>query len=162
MMQGEPVWTKYCGYMDAHLIEAMSINGLSGSPVFVNIGAARVKDGKTVLPTGKQFLLFGLMHGHFDIKNLNEDVVADNEKETSNGLHTGIGVVVPVKKIIETIFQPELVEMRRKAIEDHRNKTGAVADVVGDGLPANDENPTHREDFMRLVGAAAQKQEPKD
>jgi hypothetical protein len=36
MMKGEPVFTRYCGYTDAHLVEARSIGGLSGSPVFVH------------------------------------------------------------------------------------------------------------------------------
>ena len=35
-MPEEPVYTKYCGYIDAYLIETRSISGLSGSPVFVN------------------------------------------------------------------------------------------------------------------------------
>jgi hypothetical protein len=33
-MREEPVFTRYAGYIDAYLIEARSIGGLSGSPVF--------------------------------------------------------------------------------------------------------------------------------
>jgi hypothetical protein len=36
MMKGEPVSTDYCGDTEAYLVEARSINGLSGSPVFVH------------------------------------------------------------------------------------------------------------------------------
>ena len=46
MMTGEPVWTCYCGYTDAYLIEAMSIRGLSGSPVFINIGELGLSEGQ--------------------------------------------------------------------------------------------------------------------
>jgi hypothetical protein len=80
------------------------------------------------------------MHGHFDIANLNEDTVVDSEAEVSGGINTGIGVVIPVEKILETIDQPELIELRKKAIADHR-KRGAVADFAKDDLPANDANP---------------------
>jgi hypothetical protein len=155
MMRGEPVYTKYCGYTDAYLVEARSISGLSGSPVFIHWPIA----GQ---PGATQFKLLGLMHGHFDIKNLNEDTVVDSDASVTSGINTGIGVVIPVEKILETIDQPELVEIRKKAIKEHREKGGAVSDFGPDDPPANGENPTHRADFMRLVDAAARKPAPKD
>jgi hypothetical protein len=46
MIRGEPVATKYCGETDAYLVEARSIGGLSGSPVFIHAPFWRVrKDG---------------------------------------------------------------------------------------------------------------------
>ncbi len=108
MMRGEPVKTEYCGHIDAYLVEARSVHGLSGSPVFINIG-------------GLMFLL-GLMHGHFDVENLTEDVVTEDADGT-RGIHTGIGVVIPVEKIIETLNQPELIEKRRKDARDHLGRT---------------------------------------
>jgi len=107
MIKGEPVRTDYCGYTEAHLVEARSIGGLSGSPVFIH----------TPVPhelNVTQFRLLGLMHGHFDIQNLNEDTVVDLEAEATGGINTGIGVVIPVEKIMETLDQPELVELREK------------------------------------------------
>jgi|SRR5271169_2844404 len=153
MMRGEPVHAGHCGYTDAYLVEARSIAGLSGSPVFIHWQLPE--------PGVTQFRLLGLMNGHFDITNLNEDTVVDSESQVSGGINTGIGVVIPVEKILETLDQPELVELRKKALIDHR-KRGAVEDVAKDDPPANDENPTHREDFTRLVGAAARKPELKD
>lgn len=38
MMVGEPIKTNYTGFMQAYLVEARSIAGLSGSPVFVMRG----------------------------------------------------------------------------------------------------------------------------
>jgi hypothetical protein len=138
MMEGEPVWTRYCGYVEAHLIEAMSIGGLSGSPVFVNLGPVRIKNSSVVQTVGRPYLFFGMIHGHFDVKNLNEDVVSDDETKSSKGLHTGIGVVIPARKIIETVFQPDQSEMRRKLIERHRNESGSVADVVTESFDSSD------------------------
>jgi hypothetical protein len=157
MMKGEPVKTEYCGYTEAYLVEARSISGLSGSPVFIHVPLFE-PDGGTVT----QFFLLGLMHGHFDIQNLNEDTVLDSDEGTTKGINTGIGVVIPVEKILETIDQPELVEMRKKAITEHRKKGGAVADFAADDPPASDANPNHREDFNSLVNAAVQKPESKD
>jgi hypothetical protein len=41
-MTEEKVSTNYFGDMDAILIEARSIGGLSGSPVFLNLGITRI------------------------------------------------------------------------------------------------------------------------
>jgi hypothetical protein len=125
MMVGEPVLTEY-GYIDAYLVEARSISGLSGSPVFIHAPIFDPGGGAVT-----QFHLLGLMHGHFDIKNKNEDIVLDSERDATSGINTGIGVVIPVEKILETIDQLELVEMRKKAIKEHREKGGTVADFAG-------------------------------
>ncbi len=131
MMKGEPVKTDYCGYTEAYLVEARSISGLSGSPVFIHVPIFEPRGG-----TVTQFFLLGLMHGHFDIQNLNEDTVVDAEAETTKGINTGIGVVIPVEKILETIDRPELAKMRKEIIEDRRRKSGAVADL-GDAPQSN-------------------------
>jgi len=107
MMRDEPVRTEYCGPTDAYLVEARSIHGLSGSPVFINIGS--------------NLFLLGLMHGHFDVENLTEDVVVEDANGPS-GIHTGIGVVIPVEKIIETLNQAGLVEQRRRDAKIHLEK----------------------------------------
>jgi hypothetical protein len=122
MISGEPVSTTYCGDTEAHLVEARSIDGLSGSPVFIH--------SPLLHPQGAtQFRLLGLMHGHFDIKNLNEDIVVEHLGDVTRGINTGIGVVIPVEKILETIDQPELAELRKKQADDHR-KRHPTADVT--------------------------------
>jgi hypothetical protein len=128
MLENEPVKTLYAGYIDAYLIEARSIGGLSGSPVFVNIPAIRIVDGKAIASEKPvyQLYLLGLMHGHFDVEDLNSDVVLEDEKDSSSGIHSGIGVVVPVEKIIETVMQPELARIRRRIVEEHRAKNAAL------------------------------------
>jgi hypothetical protein len=163
-MPGEPVFTKYAGHIKAYLIEARSIAGLSGSPVLIvpdsAILLAHMMRGQRL--GGDQGLgdqgcaLLGLMHGDFDVKNLNEDVVTD-EDAPNRGVHTGIGVVVPLAKIIDTINHPDLIEMRKAAAKQLREEKGATADVVADDAPVSDANPHHLEDFTRLVDVAARK-----
>ena len=127
MLDGDPVKTKNGSYVDAYLIEARSIGGLSGSPAFVHLPAIRTIDGKTELSRQKSFYqvyLLGLMHGHFDVEDLNLDVVLDDPKDSSSGIHTGIGVVIPVEKIIETVMQSKLVEARTKIVHDNEDSVG--------------------------------------
>jgi hypothetical protein len=49
-LQDEPIKTAYCGYIDAHLIEARSLAGLSGSPVFLALPPVRLKKMETGVP----------------------------------------------------------------------------------------------------------------
>jgi hypothetical protein len=128
-MRGEPIHTSYSGYIDAYLVEAMSIGGLSGSPVLVSMFGQRVIEGVTEDPRGKHgFYLLGLMHGHFDVASLNEDVVVEDERDSTSGIHTGMGVVVPVQKIIETLEGPDLVQFRKQQIDKSR-ESGATPDI---------------------------------
>lgn len=138
MMKGEPVKTDYCGYTEAYLVEARSISGLSGSPVFIHVPLFEPRGG-----TVTQFFLLGLMHGHFDIQNLNEDTVVDTEAETTRGINSGIGVVIPVEKILETIDQPELAKMRKEIIKEHRKTRGTIGDIDG-GPQSSGENRSRR------------------
>ncbi len=159
LMPEEPVKTKYAGYMEGYLIEARSISGLSGSPVWVHMPPFRVIKSQVEMAEKKQYYLLGLMHGHFDVKNLNEDIVLDDDqKDDQRGINTGIGVVIPAQKIAETINQPDL-EQQRQAIASAQNESGgAVPDVDLNGeleLPTKGENPQHRGDFNRLLDAAA-------
>jgi len=121
----EPIPTKYAGPMKAYLIEARSIAGLSGSPVFVlPDSAVLVMEGLTKQRIDNQgCALLGLMHGHFDVPNLNEDVVADDAEHPQRSINTGIGVVIPIEKIIETIDQPDLLKKRRQSVESLARKT---------------------------------------
>ncbi len=127
-LQSEPVYTKYCGYTDAHLIEAQSIGGLSGSPVFVHMPPVRIVQGKPDLVNGPQLYFLGLIHGHFDVQNLNEDIVIEDQANSPGGINTGIGVVIPAQKIIETLDQEEWRTGRQNVIKALAAAKGATPD----------------------------------
>jgi SEC-C motif len=71
-----------------------------------------IVDGK--LELGAQTWLLGLMHGHFDVKDLNVDVI---KEEGLSAINSGIGVVVPVERISETLAHPDVARHRREAAE---------------------------------------------
>jgi hypothetical protein len=91
-------------FMDVYLVEARSIKGLSGSPVFVRESVAvcgRNNKGMWVKAKAvSRFHLLGLMSGHWD--------TATHPK----GVNAGIAFVVPAHKILETLDHPALLEMR--------------------------------------------------
>lgn len=105
--------------IEALLIEARSIGGLSGSPVVLypsmfNFIARKLRDPNY---STKAAALIGLVHGHFDLP-LAEGF---QESGSSAGVNSGIGVVVPVQKILDTLDHPDLIAIRKAEID--RRKT---------------------------------------
>ena len=120
MMPGEKIQTDL-GFADVYLIEARSMGGLSGSPVFVR-PTMRAKltanHGKPVdfLGAGHGATLLGLMHGHWDIREseLNKPSFTHDQR---HGVNLGIAIVVPAVKILETLNQEALVNLRKQQEE---------------------------------------------
>ena len=99
----EKVRTKR-GYIDAYLIEARSIGGLSGSPVFVNLGTTRMIAGEMKVHTGgPNYFLHGLIHGHFRAA-VDDRMVTEGGRDVEHELvNAGIAIVVPFEKVTEAI-----------------------------------------------------------
>lgn len=100
------------GPIDAYLIEARSLGGLSGSPVFAHVDSVSLdSDGIGLrIQAGSNYLL-GLVHGHMNEPSATasdaiEDAAASHEK-----INAGIAIVVPVEKILEVISQPYMREL---------------------------------------------------
>ena len=102
----EKVFTKKYGPMEAYLIEARSIGGLSGSPVFLNLGLTRYIEKEIKHAQGGPiFFLLGLIHGHYDVINSSEDneINLSEDALTNDKVNSGIAIVVPMYKINEAI-----------------------------------------------------------
>jgi hypothetical protein len=134
--QDEKVYSKSFGDMDAFLIEARSLGGLSGSPVFTYPGTVKVKENrhnKTELirvtrPTSVCYWM-GLVHGHYDghrskvdrpaLVGTDAESGAAVEDETSAGererVNVGIAIVVPASRILEIFELPALKELEQAA-----------------------------------------------
>lgn len=104
------------GPLDAYLVEARSIGGLSGSPVFVNLGLHRKINGQIMQAGGEHgmFNLLGMMHGHYAVKTpISDEVTVD--RLSDEVINMGIAIVIPADCIVAVINSPEMVKMREKA-----------------------------------------------
>lgn len=71
---------------------------------------------------GSMFFVLGLMQGHWEVPpNF-------NTTEQMESVNMGISIVVPAKKIIETIYHPELVAMRKEFDDKARKQKQPVMD----------------------------------
>jgi hypothetical protein len=138
-LAGEPINARKWHNRDieAHLIEARSVGGLSGSPVFAHLGPIRMaNDQRGIIPgnvnvhfaahrSGPHFL-FGLVHGHFDL-----NIPDTDEVDTANRLevNSGIAIVVPVEKIVETLNQPAVSSERRRVTELLAKQISSTLDI---------------------------------
>lgn len=129
MMPEEKIPTKKFGSIEAYIVEARSIGGLSGSPAFVHLGGARQVGGTIQIGGGSTFHLLGLMHGHWDlsIDESNTDVIASDsiKKEAVN---MGMAIVVPAEKIMEIINQDDNKKTREKLVKKEQEKVLPVED----------------------------------
>ena len=114
MIPDDPIQVD-AGFAEVYLIEARSIGGMSGSPVFVrNTMSLKNKSGQTLHGVSGESSFLGLIHGHWDIREseMNKPHYVHDPKR---GVNLGIAVVVPASKILEVINHPGLVEMRAQA-----------------------------------------------
>jgi hypothetical protein len=138
--------------IDAYLIEARSIGGLSGSPAFVSqtLMSVPYQDGERSMERywvsgGKMFFL-GLVRGHWDV--LPNRSLLESEK-----VNMGISVVVPAEKLREVLYQPEYVKAREEAERERRRTREAVAT---DDSPLSDPTFT-KSDFEAALKRASRK-----
>jgi hypothetical protein len=121
MMPAEQIQTEL-GFADVYLIEARSIGGMSGSPVFVRpsgkIPIQLLLDGtfEALLGVRDTTKLLGIIHGHWSVRetDINQYPVTQDSKR---GVNYGIAIVVPAFKLIETLNRPDLLDARMKSDE---------------------------------------------
>lgn len=107
------------GYADVYLVEARSLGGLSGSPVFVRpTGKIPCQFGpdapvEMLLGLREQQKLLGIMHGHWDVREseINNPRITHDRKR---GVNYGVAIVTPASKIIEVLNRRELAESRMR------------------------------------------------
>lgn len=117
-MPEEPISTPGFGDMHAYLIEARSIGGLSGSPVFVFLSTAR-RIGENIQLGASSIHWLGVMHGHWDIPHsVTDTVVFDGVSKQS--VNMGIAIVVPVQEVLKILEQTDFVDARNRYIESQQ------------------------------------------
>jgi hypothetical protein len=135
-MPEEPLQTEY-GMHDAFLIEVRSIDGLSGSPVCINLQGRRVPYTMPALPlphpNEPRHLTFfvGMVLGYNSVINPRDNIEIVRTRrgrktkvDATVPMNTGIAVVLPVWRIVEAIEQPSIMEARAKILENYRQQHG--------------------------------------
>jgi len=151
---------------ESYLVEAQTLDGLSGSPAFVHETVAlesftRLSDGRYPGAFGAVKLL-GLYSGSWDGEP-GAILAADRNLRGGMRVPIGIGIVVPAERIIELIMgDDKLKKHRKKIIDKHDAERAATTDSAIPAPPADDANPKHREDFRALLNAAVKGPESED
>jgi hypothetical protein len=148
--------------VEAYLVESQGLAGLSGSPVFVRptINILRTGDNTDEVPTitvaRPTVHLLGIFQAAWDAPPSEVLAIGRGKPIT---VPVGMGIVVPAHKLIELLGTPKMSAAREalkkaKGLDNAatlRNAPQAVTEVALDA-----DNPDHKEDFMRLLNAAAQ------
>lgn len=146
-MPGEPVRTRH-GDIEAYLVESRSVGGLSGSPVFVDVGLVRGREENRIRRrTGDSpaMYLMGVMQGHWaapieiprvnpkeETANLETADAANTQPPqldsidiTSEYVNMGIAVVTPIDKLFQLIEQSAF---RRSLDEAAKSMTESLSE----------------------------------
>jgi hypothetical protein len=147
--------------VEGYLIENNAINGTSGAPVFVRpthrLKVRPQEPNHGVMTGDDEIYLLGVYQAAWFLPPdaiLRQSVMA----KANDVVPVGIGVVVPVHKLVELLETRELIEMRAKSPATQiipAIPTGVSA--PGEDSHAKDANPQHREYFTSLINAAARK-----
>jgi hypothetical protein len=146
--------------VEGYLVEAQTLEGLSGSPVFVQRYIKLPGKGKfgDEVYAFERIDFLGVYQGAWDSKP-GEILAADrNLDDTSYRVPVGVGIVISGEKIMDVIKGGRLAKEHAEYVASQKGKNAAVTDAAFSKRPANDANPTHREDFNKLLGKAAKSQ----
>ena len=149
-------------HVRGYLVEISGLDGSSGSPAYVRPTATFTSDAKEVPNnTAKtettayaRLYLLGVWVGAWPGK-------PDETLKKEFGLHghamvpVGMGIVIPAPRITDILELEVIQAMRKEAVRkrDEGFPLRALASTIA--RPSTDENPTHREDFSRLLDVAA-------
>jgi len=143
--------------VEAYLVEARSIGGLSGSPVFVhptiNIVNSFFKWGtnqtQPAIVTSGTLYLLGLMCAHYDVEL--EDIEGTPIAGVAQGVNVGVGVVIPAQKITDIILGPELTEIRTEMKRQRTKRMAAQPDWL------EKERPFTKEDIQDALSKSTRR-----
>lgn len=169
MMAQERIRTKNYGYAKMRLIEAFSLKGLSGSPVYVRetlcFPRRTARGSNFFLALGDIYLL-GLLHGIVHVPATEE---VTDIPDLDQKWHTGISMVVPAEHILEIIDQPKLIKYEEgivRMMEKNPKTNGSTSETAIDTEKAPKRKnrdivppPISRGKFLDALGKATKRDE---
>jgi hypothetical protein len=146
----------------SYLIEAQTLDGLSGSPVFMRrVFDLKIPNWPEIQVPGNTIDIMGIYQGSWDGEP--GVLLATDRKLSNRKVPVGMGLVIPIERLLElTRENADLKKMREKFLAELKGEVAATTDFAAASPPANDANPNHREDFTHLLNAAARKPERED
>jgi hypothetical protein len=152
---------------ESYLVEAKSISGYSGSPVFVYL-APSIAERKVSLPLPGEWRGPWLLGINWCYLSGPSSPVFQRDDRTGN-LHktnycaqtnSGMMGVIPAWKLEELMNDERVTALRQARYEEERrerqrNPAPTQTTSAKSEPPATDENPEHKEDFRHLVRAAS-------
>jgi hypothetical protein len=143
--------TKNIVESEVYLVEAQTLSGLSGSPVFfhetvslMTHEAGKKADGGPIHPQcfGNVDLL-GIYTGAWDGE---PGAILEKDRNLRGGIRVpvGIGTVVPSWKLIELLESESMKKHREAVLQQGKGKHAASADADFGASSASDVNPTHQ------------------
>jgi hypothetical protein len=133
-MPDEPIKSNWGVLPSAYLVEARSIGGLSGSPVFWSSGAIRTTAfvGLGIRPP--VLYLLGLVHGHYgtkkDVWDSCEEVATDSVETRS--VNMGIAIVIPASDILSVLNRPEFQKQRDVVRQRILTEEHSITDILAE------------------------------
>jgi hypothetical protein len=113
------------GEVEGYLIEARSIGGLSGSPVFVHptvnlpgLFKWGTNQPATAVAMDDALYLLGLMCGHYDVDLHSVDGTPIGGPRQGDNVNVGVGIVIPSYKILEIIQSAPASCARRRCLQE--------------------------------------------
>lgn len=149
----------------AYLVESRAISGASGSPVFVRRSIEHLISESVAVGANKlrawtpgSVWLLGMWQASWPLEP-DQALIEGAGLGQGVKVSVGIGLVIPAPYIVDVLLEPGIRNQREEWLKARAVEVAATTDVA---LPAGNENPQHREDFNRLLGAATRKPERDD
>jgi hypothetical protein len=124
--------------VEAYLVEAQTLEGLSGAPVFIreiiNLAIVEPIDGVTPLALGGVKLV-GLYQASWDGRA--GDILSNDRKIDGRRVPVGMGIVVPGEKILELIIDDPVLKKDRDDRRTRRHPITASFPVPWNVKPKN-------------------------
>jgi hypothetical protein len=134
----------------AYLLEARSIGGLSGSPVFAFLSRTRPTIEGDIDNSKEYIYLIGIIRGHWDHEEEKLQTTVDYAKELDQ-VNMGIATATPAEELKKILFGDALMAGRKQNDQE----------ILKKNEPKNDsafpEQPFTQEDFEAALKKASRK-----
>lgn len=143
-------------HVRGYLVEAQTLEGLSGAPVFVDqTWRVKVAQGQ-VAKVDTNLSLLGVWQASWRAPP--DEIKGALTGTMGLSVPVGMGIVVPAQHIIEILEEPDMARARKEVRDKNEQEHAASLDSAS---PTKGDNPSHTEDFNRLLTSVATRK-PRD